>query len=405
VEVETMATLRLARSAGRAGKEQRTRALPAVVVLVLLALLSGATAPARAARPLDPEDLALVLGGHDGRIMRPYGSLARPIQAGSWAIERGRLLPNGQLALVVKVQSPVPVLPVRAGPAVLFGSIALRADDSAAKAVVPDVAHAVARPCSPELPTCLRARIVLPTDRISEAAAGAPEVASWWAAVASLALVRTFAQGSWLQVLPLDTSVATWPAMISAEAGTLAQPRSFASPLRSFGLFTADQGRRWLRTSRAVAPDETVPMLRVVERIRANGAGDETELPLTYRLHLDVDPGDCGSWSIVSSAGDIAWDETGTSGRQTRSVHVPQETAWYLRSPSVSDPGARAPDIAHSFGPFTSRSSVLVMSGAWSCGARSGQARMDIRETGRRIVEPLSDCGRRLKVPVDICGR
>jgi hypothetical protein len=379
--------------------------LAAAISLAFLALLAAPPASARATRTLDPDELVLLLGGEDARMIRPYGPPARTILPGTWSVERARLLPDGRLALVVSVQASVPLLPVRAGPAVLFGTVALRADDSAAKAAVPDVVHAVARPCSAQQPSCLRARIVMPTNRIREATAAVPEVTSWWGAVASLVLVRTFAQGSWLQILPLDGSLARWPAPPAAAAGTLAQPATFTSPLRSFGLFTSGQGRRWARAARLAGAGEAAPMLEVVERVRSNGAGDPTEAPLTYRVHLDADPGDCEGWTVVSPAGDIAWDEGGSPGRLSRSVHVPYETAWYLRSPSITDASTTGSDIVHTFGPFTSRSSVLLLSGAWTCGARAGNARLEVREAGRRLTEPLSDCGRRLKVPVDLCGR
>jgi hypothetical protein len=221
-----------------------------------------------------------------------------------------------------------------------------------------------------------RATISLPTDRIAAAAAGRPGFAIWTSVNVRLTLVRTFAQGAWVQVVPGP--------MPRRRGGTLARPDTAESRTEVYGLFTPAQGERWLGW-RGPGDLRPVPILRIVEQARLRAQDPST--PVAHvPVRLDIDPGDCSGWTLMTATGDVAYDDVRRDvGRTRTGVAVPPGTTWYVRAPSLENT-SWPPDTVHTFGPFVAPDEPFALTGAFSCRRPSGDITMS---TGSAIQEDV----------------
>jgi hypothetical protein len=354
-----------------------SRPLIALAVLLGIAL---APAPVAAGDPGDLDRIALVYRQGDWRTTTPDGQWWDPEVAGAWRITRARRGPDGRLRLHVTVRPFPGSLGLDPGPAVLFGTVSLTGDagSTGASVDIKPVAMAPVRACEVVTRCVYRAAITLPTHLVRRAAARWHGDVSWSSVDVSLTLVRTFAQGSWLQVVPGPFPV--------RRGGTLAQPRPVSSSTEVYGLFTPAQGRRWLsfRGPQNLAP---VPIMRIVEASRLRARDRSARAPMVP-VRLDIDPGDCFGWTLVTATGDVAFDQSRPrTGRVHTAVAVPAGTSWYIRAPSLESTSS-PDDTVHTFGPFTASEGPFALTGSFSCRAATGDVEMQVGRTDPAPVEP-----------------
>ncbi len=339
--------------------------IASIAMVLCLATVNALMSPPIVAKaPVDTDELTLDYRGWDGRITRPLGYWWEQGSGGEWWVERANLRPDGRLTLHLAIDPIETTVPLDPGPAVLFASAHLSGDGGSVGlgARVGKPVHVTTRPCRGSQRCEMRANVVLPTHRLESAAAGVRHPATWHALGVNLTLVRTFGQGTWVQVLPLEGRGLT------GRVGTVSDPGTFKAHTRYFGAFPLEQGERWL----ANLPREVryEPVLRITERIRQKG--DESQIPESVPFQLDVDAGDCLGWSLMNATGDIAFDETERLfGREVRTVDVPVGSEWYVRSPSLENLDMPS-ETVHSFGPFSADSDGLRIEGSWRCGEVSG---------------------------------
>jgi hypothetical protein len=157
---------------------------------------------------------------------------------GTWELLRGTLGAGG-LRLTFRIEPPVHGLPVASGPAVLFGGLQLYGDaggDVATGVNVDALTAVTLRPCV-DAACRYAAEITLPLDDLGPAITRLEADGRLVWVSADFTLVRTFAQGTWVQVLPFMTGDAG-PAEASGRLGAV-EPA--AGTLFSYGLFPADQ--------------------------------------------------------------------------------------------------------------------------------------------------------------------
>ncbi len=283
-----------------------------------------------------------------------------PERVGTWDVVDARRRDDGRLVLELEIDPPAPGLAVEPGPAMVFATLGAYGDlggDVAWSYRFGRPTQAAARPCPDDADCALHARLVLPTHRMGAVLEQAPNDLVGGIGV-HLTLVRTFDQGAWTQVLPLEKRVAE-----GGDPGTLGDPQPFHGWLHNHGSFSAAQAQRWLDA----LPEKQrgYPTLALTEQHRLR-ADDPSEAAASATVSVDVDAGACQGWTLATESGDIAYDiAEPVSGRQALTVDLPVGSAWHLLSPSVSVLDSHLE--ATWFGPFTVEPDGLALEGAWDC--------------------------------------
>jgi hypothetical protein len=319
----------------------RSLALSAVVLSLTIP-----AAPVSAGPPIDLPRLDIQyeydppLDSHGYWVGDPKG--------GEWRVVDSRLGPAGFLTLDLEVRPPAVSVPLESGPAVLFGRVGLEGGiggDVGAGAEVPRTVAQVVAPCPEQTDCVYRGSITLPTDRLPGLAARYPE-AGWSSAVISLTLVRTFAQGTWLQVLPLVDESDEQP------YGTVGDPRHISSRMLALGASPIGPRDLWSRRDR--------PQLDRIERLRQS-VDDPSTLPETQPLLIDIETAPCTpGWTIATATGDVLVDVT-EAGRPAVPVRVeaPVGAEWLVSVPSI-DRAQGTGDRPRTYGPFRSDGPMMV---------------------------------------------
>lgn len=155
---------------------------------------------------------------------------------GSWSLESGRIT-NGRLHLHLEIDPPRHGLPATSGPAVLFAGI--QAFGGSGDMGITQPMEALAKtliPACDDLDCHFSADIDLPTDEVADAVHRLEQTSDLrWVSV-ELTLVRTFGDGEWLQVLPMQVG---GPGL-DARAGRLGAIQPTEGTIFPFGLFPAE---------------------------------------------------------------------------------------------------------------------------------------------------------------------
>lgn len=289
--------------------------------VTLVAVASG-TLPTvvTAGPPLDLADLTIKYLSDGPRLGTGY-SVSDP--RGTWTILGGTLGRDDRMTLDVEIRPPAPSVPLDAGPAILFGMISLAGDaggDVGVNVHVRRVVVQVLPPCDPT--DCVhRIAVTLPTHLLVRMAREA-EARYWVSIEVSLSLVRTFAQGTWVQHLALYDEQREF-----GENGTIAQPASFTSSLAGGGATPVDLVRAREPRSRA--------SLDLVERLRT-GTDDPSRLPVTVPLLVDIVASGCTpGYSIVTATGDTLLDRRALGASGPVRLETPGGTEWTVVVPSL----------------------------------------------------------------------
>jgi hypothetical protein len=230
-----------------------SRAVSALGLAVLIAtLLIG---PASAGPPIDLPRLPI---GYDyGPPLDARGYWVGDVNGGEWQVTGGGLGPDDRLTLDMEVRPPPISIPLDAGPAMLFARLTLFGDaggDVGAGTTVRRMIATALPPCPDPADCVFRGSVTLPTHRLPRLALENRQAESWSAALVSLTLVRTYAQGTWMQVLPL------YEENRHGDDGTLGRPRSASSRMTALGAFPVGPLDGWPRPQR--------PAIERIERLR-----------------------------------------------------------------------------------------------------------------------------------------
>lgn len=339
-----------------------SRSSAIVLVLVLAAfvgVIAGPALPARAASPLDVAHLRFEYGSG---FAAPSGYWVGTVTGGEWAVTGSRFHRNGRLTLSLEIRPPQPSLPLDPGPAVLFASLMLSGGyggDVGAEVASGPIVHQRVDACPDPADCVYRTRITLRTDTLAATARRNP-VPGWSGAVVALTFVRTYGQGTWLQILPLYDEELELP------TGTVGHPIPVRSRMEALGAFTPQQGRRWLSGSAGSADR----IFSIIERERRSGVDPSVAAPVTSAL-LDLDPSDCRQgWTLSTATGDVGYDVTDASHGRIR-LALPVGSSWVLYVPSL-DHVDSASD-AQAFGPFTfTDTQPARLTGRWACDGSPG---------------------------------
>jgi hypothetical protein len=301
------------------------RPLALLVALVAIALAAAPPA-ARADRGL--ARVPVHIGGdvlfdearNDGRQGGP----------GTWSVTEGRLT-RDSLRLHVEIDPVLQGLPVQSGPAVLFaGMQAVGGSGDRGLGMPIDALATVELPPCDDADCRYSADVELPTAGIPGAIDRLDEMGDFlWIEVA-LTLVRTYGDGSWLQVTPL----APWMDGASfSDAGRLGNVKSVGGRLFRYGLFPADLAtpipRRggWMFTS-------GFDYGRVVERLRKRVGDPSSPIPgVDARLHVTIEPTclHAAHLTLHDDAGDRVFDtDVYDTAEVDAAVRLPAGTTWRL---------------------------------------------------------------------------
>jgi hypothetical protein len=157
---------------------------------------------------------------------------------GTWTVTPSPIA-DGILDLRVRLETPRVSLPVEAGPAVLYVTVALaggtRGDVGFGKLV--SVEPTFLPPCTGE-PCAFEAQVFADLRRLPRMAGHHPRLTTVWAEI-DLKLVRTFGDGAWLQELDYIRPNGT------VFSGTLADPLRSMGATPQIGLFPAAGATAW----------------------------------------------------------------------------------------------------------------------------------------------------------------
>lgn len=263
-------------------------------------------------------------------------------EGGEWRVVGGELGRDDRLTLEVEIRPPSITVPLEPGPAVLFGSLGLYGDaggDVATGASVPGIVTTVLPACPDPTDCVYQGSITLPTDRLPRLAERVRNAEDWISAVIGLTLVRTFAQGSWLQVLPLYDESRNQP------DGSVSRPRHISSRMLALGAFPVGPRELWSRRELTV--------LDRVERLRRS-VDDPSGLPDTQPLLIDIGTAACTpGWTIATATGDVLVDVTRGGPSVPVRVEVPVGVEWTVSVPNFGR-GQGTGDEPRTFGPFSS---------------------------------------------------
>ena len=269
-------------------------------------------------------------------------------QGGEWRVVGGGLDRDDRLTLEVEIRPPAISVPLEPGPAVLFGTVGLFGDaggDVATGASVPRTLASVLPPCPDPADCVYRGSITLPTDRLPRLAERVRNAEDWISAVIGLTLVRTFAQGTWLQVLPLYDEQRDEP------DGRVGRPRHISSRMLALGASPVGPRELWSRRDR--------PVLDRIERLRRS-IEDPSALPETEPLLVDIETAPCTpGWTIATATGDVLVDVTEPGPSVPVKVEAPVGAEWTVSVPSI-DRAQGTGDAPRTYGPFSSDEPGLV---------------------------------------------
>jgi hypothetical protein len=327
-------------------------------------ILEGRPAPTPD-RPLDLAEVGFSIG-EDVLIGQGDG---RQGPRGAWRLIEGRLT-DDSLKLQVVIEPPGVDLPVEAGPAVLFAGMELYggsgdmgiAEPLDALVMLP-LAACEADPCA------FVAELVMPRRQMEPALrrleANTDEVL--WLTV-NATLVRTFAHGTWLQVLPLDS-----PDERRGRVGAIEPLRGSIFP---FGLFPAEQARPIrAEDERMWTTDFDWP--KVVERER-RAMGDRSapvpEASGTLNVTFEPKCPHAAGLTMHSDGGATVVDaEAYDTGRIRGQFAIPVGTTWRL---TLHDGGGIDFDQRAGWGvrvgQIRSNGPDLVVQAAFDCAVPSG---------------------------------
>ena len=310
-----------------------------VFVLVILTVLT-LTTPVSAGPPIDLPRLDIdyeyepPLDGHGYWVGDPEG--------GEWRVVGGGLGRDDRLTLDLEVRPPAISVPLEPGPAVLFGTLGLYGDaggDVATGASIPRIVATVLPACPDPADCVYRGSITLRTDRLPRLAEGVRNAEDWISAVIGLTLVRSFAQGTWLQVLPLYDETRNEP------GGRVGRPRHISSRMLALGAFPIGPRELWSKRQR--------PVLDRIERLRRS-VDDPSGLPDTQPLLIDIGTAACTpGWTIATATGDVLVDVTRGGPSVPVRVEAPGGTEWTVSVPHIGR-GQGTGDRPRTFGPFSS---------------------------------------------------
>ncbi len=315
-----------------------------VLVPVVLGLLSQA-APVSAGPPIDLPRLPI---DYDyATPMESHGYWVGTLRGGEWRVVGSQLSRGDRLTLDVEVRPPAISVPLESGPAVLFGRLGLTGGlggDVGAGAPVPRLVAQVLPACPDPTDCVYRGSITLPTHLLPRLAERA-RAESWSAAEIGLTLVRTFARGTWLQVLPL------YDELRDEADGSVARPRRIRSQMLALGAAPVGDRELWSRRDRAV--------LDRIERLRRS-VDDPSRLPDTQPLLVDIETAACTpGWTIATATGDVLIDVKEPGPAVPVRVEAPVGAAWTVSVPSI-DRAQGTGDPPHTYGPFRSDVPGLV---------------------------------------------
>jgi hypothetical protein len=286
-------------------------------------------------------------------------------EGGEWHVVGGGLDRDDRLTLEVVIRPPAISVPLEPGPAVLFGTVGLFGDaggDVATGASVPRIVTTVLPACPDPTDCVYEGSITLPTDRLPRLAERVRNAEDWVSAVIGLTLVRTFAQGTWLQVLPLYDENRNEP------DGRLSRPRHIGSRMLALGAFPVGPPELWSKRQR--------PVLDRIERLRRS-VDDPSGLPATQPLLIDIGTAACTpGWTIATATGDVLVDVTRGGPSAPVQIEAPVGAEWTVSVPHSSR-GQGTGYPPRTFRPFSSDMPSLasgwVMGDPYDCeGVESG---------------------------------
>jgi hypothetical protein len=290
--------------------------LPAVLAAASIVFGAG---PALAAPPVDLSELPLAYLADGPRLIAGYQGADAP---GDWSVTGGGLDADDRLTLDIEIRLDPLSVPLDPGPAVLFGGVTLAGDaggDVGVNVPARRIVTQILPPCDPA--DCVhRTSITLPTDRLARLARGV-DARGWMSIEVSLSLVRTFAQGTWIQYVALSDEDRE-----AGENGTAGAPAPFTSPLAGGGATPVERTRSGSRRSKEA--------MELVERLVAS-TPDPSRRPTTVPLLVDITTSSCTpGYTIVTSTGDAVVDQRRLGSSQAVRVDVPVGTTWMVAVPS-----------------------------------------------------------------------
>jgi hypothetical protein len=351
------------------------RAGPAVAVATVAALAWPLTVAA--AEPDDLADAPFAVGVD--QLFTEAQNDGRQGERGSWELVEGRLGAGG-LRLDLGIEAPLVELPVDPGPAVLFGGLNLFGDaggDVGAGARVDALAAVTLTTCRTN-PCRYETTITIPTDDLAPAVRELGEHARLMWVSAELTLVRTFAGGTWLQVLPFMHG---GDGALEAVTGTLGAIEPTSGTLFRFGLFPADRA----------TPVPAVPFARpagfdyaaAVEARRVDGGDDSLPLEAApARLRVVLDPPCEGSPALTvhDEAGDWVFVERLHQVPELDApLALPVDVPWWI---TLHDGGGIDFDQGRlgwgtRIGPIGSDGEPILVEADFDCRVPKGVVRVD----------------------------
>jgi hypothetical protein len=313
---------------------------------------------------------------------------------GTWDLVGGTLAPNG-LHLSVRVSIPDHGLAVEPGPAVLFGGLHLLGDaggDMGFSMRVQGLTTVSLPPCAAS-PCVYAADIVLSVVDLEAAIDRLERDATLMMVSAELTLVRTFGEGTWLQVLPFLSG----PDGALPAAGRLGAIAPETGRIFPFGLFPADQA----------TPIEANPFgfrdgldyAAVVEEART-AAGDTSRRPAMTPalLHTAIDP-PCEGSSVLAmhdASGNWVFQRPLFEVADIEApLELPSDTAWWL---TLHDGGGIDFDQGRQgwglrLGPIMPTDQPMTIEGAFDCAVPAGSLlvdRVQVGETAQPTTAPAA---------------
>lgn len=279
--------------------------------------------------PLALEDVPFAMGA--GQLLGQPNSDGRQGPRGTWELLEGELI-DGELHLRVAMEPAAHDLPVASGPAVLFAGMEAYGGWLDVGLTEPmDALATVALPACDDTACRYVAEIILPAQEILPAVRRLEKRGDevLWVTV-NLTLVRTFASGTWLQVLPLDGPEGGG---LSSLAGRLGAIEPVDGTLFPFGLFPADQATPIPRGGSGMFTT-AFDWPRVVDRVRKE-VGDQTlRVPMVDgRLDVTIDPvcDHAAGLTLHDDGGNHVFDaEAFDIGSVTGTFAIPADTTWRL---------------------------------------------------------------------------
>lgn len=340
-------------------------------------LLEGVPVPTPEV-PLALPDVPFAMGA--GQLFGEPNSGGRQGPMGGWELLEGRLT-DDELRLRVAIEPAPYDLPVTSGPAVLFAGMEVYGGAGDVGLTEPmDALATVALPACGDAACRYVAEVVLPAGEVLPAVrrleARSDEIT--WVTV-NLTLVRTFAAGTWLQVVPLDGPDGGGLSSLAGRLGAIEPLRATVFP---YGLFPADQatpiprGGGWMFTTAFDWP-------RAVERIRRE-VGDPTRAlrMATGSLDVTIDPTceQAAGLTLHDDSGNVAFDAEAFDVRSIEGEFaIPAGTTWRL---TLHDGGGIDFDQGRAgwgirVGAIRSDGGSIAVKARFDCGAGSGSVEVD----------------------------